>query len=97
LTRHRLNYRALTQQYQLENLNTGEIESFTSLNAALSFLRQLRDFPLIDAALLEADTAYLLGIKTDLDIEALPTPLRALAYVTPDWYRSSTWFTLPLR
>jgi len=97
LTRHRLNYRALTQQYQLENLTTGEITSFTSLNAALNHLRQLRNFPLIDASLLQADVPYLLGVRTGLDIESLPTPLRALAYVTPDWYRSSDWFTLPLR
>ena len=97
LLRHKLNYRALTQQYQLENLNTGEIESFTSLNAALNFLRQLRRFPLIDASLLQDDAPYLLSIRANLDIESLPTPLRALAYVTPDWYRGSAWFTLPLR
>lgn len=97
LTRHKLKYRALTQQYQLENLTTGEIESFTSLNSALNHLRQLRNFPLIDASLLQPDQDYLLGVSTNLDIEALPTPLRALAYVTSDWYRSSAWFTLPLR
>ena len=97
LMRHKLNYRALTQQYQLENLNTGEIESFTSLSSALNYLRQLRNFPLIDESLLQADAPYLLGVRANLDIESLPTPLRALAYVTPDWYRSSAWYTLPLR
>ena len=97
LMQHKLNYRGLTQQYQLEDLNTGEKESFTSLGAALNFLRQLHAFPLIDESLLQADGSYLLSIRTNLDIESLPTPLRALAYVTPDWYLSSAWYTVPLR
>lgn len=97
LLRHRISYRALTRQYQLENLNTGELSSFTSLSAALGHLRQVKGFPLIDQALLEPDQHYSLALKADLDVESLPTPLRAMAYVTADWYRGSRWYELPLR
>jgi len=97
LLRHRLSYRALSRQYQLENLNTDEVNSFTSLSAALGHLRQVKGFPLIDQALLEPDQHYTLALKADLDVESLPTPLRAMAYVTADWYRGSPWYELPLR
>lgn len=96
LLRHRLSYRALSRRYQLENLNTGHIESFPTLNSALGFLRQVQNFPLIDQSLLQADDSYVLALKARLDIESLPTPLRALAYVTPEWYLSSAWYSLPL-
>jgi len=94
--RHKLKYRALSQQYQLENLSTGEVESYTSLSAALSALRQLHNFPLIDQSLLDPAGHYHLELRADLDVESLPTPLRALAYVTSDWYVSSDWYRLPL-
>ena len=96
LLRHRLSYRALSRRYQLENLSTGRMESFPTLNAAVGFLRQVHDFPLIDQSLLQADQNYVLALKARLDIESLPTPLRALAYVTPEWYLSSSWYSLPL-
>jgi len=94
--RHRLQYRALSEQYQIENLSTGEINAFTSLTAALNHLRRIDDFPLIDRSLLDPDDHYEIALRTDLDIESLPTPLRALAYITSDWYLSSDWYQLPL-
>lgn len=94
--RHRLEYRALSRRYQLENLNTGEQESFPSLNATLEYLNKINDFPLIDRSLLQPGQQYQVALRTRLDIEALPTPLRALAYVTPGWYLSSDWYSLPL-
>jgi hypothetical protein len=96
LLRHRLSYRALSRRYQIENLSTGRMESFPSLNSAVRFLREVREFPLIDQSLLQADQSYVLALKARLDIESLPTPLRALAYVSPEWYLSSSWHKLPL-
>jgi hypothetical protein len=31
-----------------------------------------------------------------LDIDALPTPLRLLAYLSDDWRLASEWYTWPL-
>lgn len=94
--RHRIKFRTLSGRYQVENLNTGEQQSFPSLKAALAALDRVQAFPLIDRALLVPGQTYQLALRTSLDIEALPTPLRALAYVTPQWYLSSDWYRLPL-
>jgi Domain of unknown function (DUF4390) len=63
----------------------------------LQALGQVRDFPLIDAYLLEQDERYVLQLGAYLDIESLPTPLRVLAYLNPDWHLSSEWYDYPLK
>jgi hypothetical protein len=45
---------------------------------------------------MKPERAISLALKARLDIESLPTPLRALAYVSPEWYLSSRWYKLPL-
>lgn len=94
--RYRISYRPLGQQYQVENLNTEDLEVFPSLSAAMAYLNGLRGFPLLDQALLDPQQHYRLGLRASLDIESLPTPLRAMAYVTPDWYLGSPWYYLDL-
>ena len=94
--RYQLSYRALSRQYQVENLNQDDIEVFPSLKSALKYLQTLRDFPLLDQSLIDPAGQYRLALKASLDIESLPTPLRAMAYVTPDWYLGSPWFYLEL-
>ncbi len=94
--RYQISYRTLSRQYQVENLNQDDIEVFPSLKSALKYLQTLRDFPLLDQSLIDPAGQYRLALKASLDIESLPTPLRAMAYVTPDWYLGSPWFYLEL-
>jgi len=42
------------------------------------------------------DQHYFGMVKTALEIEALPLPLRPVAYLTPQWHLSSGWFEWPL-
>jgi len=95
--RYRLRYHALSQQYQVENLNTGVTESYPSRLAALGAIGRIDEFPLIDAGLVPPDGRYQVEIQLRLDIESLPVPLRALAYLSPDWHLDSAWSEVPLR
>jgi hypothetical protein len=39
---------------------------------------------------------YEVLIHAELDIEALPSPLRPLAYITPAWRLNSDWYSWSL-
>jgi len=94
--RYRLQYHALSHQYLLQNLNSGAFYAFHSLAAARDAMGTLRDFPLLDSQLVEPNEHYEVLLHAELDIEALPSPLRPLAYITPAWRLNSDWYTWSL-
>ena len=88
---YELHVHALSGQYVVTALGTGSTRTFRSYPEATADLGRLRDFPLFDAALLDADESYRLRIRAVLDIEALPSPMRLIAYFDALWRLSSTW------
>ncbi len=94
--RFRLEYHALSRQYVISNLNSGELRSFSDLKLAIDFLSRIQGFPLLDAGLLPRGGSYLVRMRATLDIEALPVPLQLVAYLSPEWRISSEWYTWPL-
>lgn len=94
---YQLKYFALSKKYMLSYTNTGIQEIHTSLDSVLMSLNYLEDFPLLDAALVSSDSDYIVYLKIQLDIEALPAPLRPVAYFSSDWRLASDWFTFHLR
>ena len=88
--RRRIQFHALSGQYVVQG--SGLVaEGFTSLRDALKKLGQLRDIALSVADPLEKDGDYRLRMRARLDIEALPAPLRPVAYASPSWRLSSGW------
>ena len=59
-------------------------------------LSRIRDIPLIDEHLIDSDSAYTLRLRALLDIEALPSPMRPLAYFSSLWRLKSDWYEWPL-
>jgi hypothetical protein len=94
--RYQLKYHMLTNQYMLTWLNTGVQENFAKLDTAMRQLGKLMDFPLLDAHLVENGEHYQVYLQTWLDIEALPAPLRPVAYFSPQWRLTSNRYTCPL-
>ncbi|MCV6637371.1 DUF4390 domain-containing protein [Candidatus Albibeggiatoa sp. nov. NOAA] len=94
---YQLKYFALSKKYVLNLTNTGIQEIHTSLDSVLMSLNYLEDFPLLDAALVSSDSDYIVYLKIQLDIEALPAPLRPVAYFSSDWRLASDWFTCHLQ
>ena len=95
-SRHQLQRHALSNRYILTNLNTDESRSFRTLRGAMTALGTLERFPMLDSHLLESGNEYRLRLRARLDIEALPAPLRPLAYLSALWRKSDTWSTWPI-
>lgn len=91
-----IRYQPLSKLYQVVRLPHGLKQSFVTRGAAISALGELEDIPLLPAEKLEPDETYLVHIKVSLDIEALPLPLRPVAYLKPSWNLSSGWTKWPL-
>ncbi len=89
--RYSLQYHALSHQYLLRNLNSGAFYSFPHYPASVKALGTLRDLPLLDSKLILPSERYQAAMQVALDIEALPSPLRPLAYITPAWRLRSDW------
>ncbi len=95
--RYRLRYLALSSTYQVEDLQTGGQQTFFTQRSALEALGEIKDFPLIAVSRLEPRERYRLSMRARLDIEALPLPLRPLAYLTSDWKLSSERHEWPIQ
>lgn len=86
-------YHALSEKFVLHNLNSGTQENYSTLDSALYALGNLQQLPILDADLLEKDADYIFRIRSYLDIESLPPPMRPLAYVSSQWQLESDWYT----
>ena len=89
--RHRIEYRALADRYVVTNLNTGEVSNHTNLPTALAQLGRVHDFPMLDRRLLRVGVSYRARLRARLDVEALPLPLRPVAYLSSTWDLTSAW------
>jgi hypothetical protein len=89
---YQLEYHALSERYIVQNLNSGDQASFSSLFAALNYLGRIEQLPLIDAALVDPDRGYDIRLRAVLDVEQFPGPLRLLAFWRRDWSLGSDWY-----
>lgn len=93
IQRYRLRFHALSRRYVLTLLNSGASRSYNSRQALLERLGRVEGLPLIDRSLLEPGETYVVALRARLDLDALPRPMRAAAYVSPQWRLVSEWFT----
>ena len=84
-----LSYHPLSSQYRVDDLYTGTRQMFATRDAALRALGETRDLPLIQEQRLDSAKLYLIDVQTRHEINALPLPLRPMAYVSPGWHLSS--------
>jgi hypothetical protein len=90
--RQQLRYHSLADRYVVEDLGTGEIDLFNSVNEALNSMGVLRE----QVFALPKDVKpgvqeYTLAVRSRLDINRLPAALRPLAFFSPSWRLSSDW------
>lgn len=95
--RFKLEFHALSRRYLVKNFSTGGQHSFATLNEALNYIGNIYDLPLIDAQLLDPDETYLVRMRADIDVEALPTPVRLWAYLGSEWSLKSKWYEWQLQ
>jgi hypothetical protein len=92
-----LRYRPLSGLYELRNLQGDEGLSFATRDAALRALGRIVAMPIIERDRLDLDEEYLVRVEVQLDIEALPMPMRPLAYLKSDWSIGSELWEWRLR
>ncbi len=85
-------YHALTEKYVLNNLNSGNQNNYTTLSSALDALGNVKNLPLLDLKLLAKGSTHLVKLRTYLDLDSLPGPIRPLAYLSPEWRLESDWY-----
>ncbi len=95
--RYRIQYHALLNMYRVRNESTGHISNFPTLGAAMELLSSVRDVALIKKDEIAKDSTYVGEMKINFERDALPLPLRPVAYVNPQWYLSSDWYTWTLK
>ncbi len=89
---YELQYHPLLERYTVRNVNSGTLDTFSSLFAALNSLGRIDRLPLIDQALLDPERIYDVQLRVLLDTEQLPGPLRLLAFWRRDWSLGSEWY-----
>ncbi len=87
--RYRLRFHALLNMYQIENMTSGEIRRFFSLPVALNAMGKIRDVKVTEAYETDQFEMLLATLQVQFDREALPLPLRPVAYFDSHWDLSS--------
>jgi Domain of unknown function (DUF4390) len=98
--RRRLSFHALSRQYLVSSLVVKQrAESFGSLDLALAHAGNLSrlEFALPSNKQILPGARHLLRLRARLDIEALPTVMRPLAYASPSWRLGTGWTTWPVQ
>jgi hypothetical protein len=90
-------YHALSENFLVRNLNSGEQSSYDTLDAALDALASIRDLPALDQSLLESNEEYLARLRASLDVRTLPDTLRLVLFWTDDWRQRTAWYTWSLK
>ena len=89
--RYRIETAVLTGRYRVRSIG-GIARHYRSLEEMTESLGRLESIPIITRELLPAEARYAARIRARLDIESLPSPLRPIAWVSPQWRLNTGWF-----
>jgi len=83
--RNVLRYRPLSGLYEVRRVGSEDKQVFATRASALRYMGRIRELALINRAELDESAEYLVRLRSFLDIEALPLPMRPMAYISADW------------
>jgi hypothetical protein len=86
-----IQYHALSQHYLVRTIGYDYPRAFLTQSSALAGLGLIDDLVLVDLARLDPDEQYEVRVRTILDSESLPVPLRPLTYLSDEWRLRSEW------
>lgn len=90
-----IRYHALSQHYLVKSMGNSYPRAFLTQSSALAALGHVDMLPLIDLSRLDPRGGYEIRIRSSLDSNSLPVPLRPLIYLSDEWRMESDWETLP--
>jgi len=89
---YELEYRPLSQRYVVRSINSGDQDSFATLYSALNNLGRIQSLPVIDDAILAADSDYRVRLRASLSTQKYSAPLRFLFFWRDEWDLKSDWY-----
>ena len=92
--RYRLERQALSKHYVV--MHDYRRQSFLSLQEALEYIGNIRDYPLLSTSQLENGHRYHGRLRAWVDIESLPAPMRPTAHISSQWHIASGWREWPI-
>lgn len=88
--RYVLRYHDLSQQYLLHSMGTQTHRTFPTMEGALESMGKIKDFSLPPQHTLDIHN-LLLRLRSEIDLNALPSPMRPGAFLSSKWDLSSDW------
>jgi Domain of unknown function (DUF4390) len=95
--RYQIRFHPLASVYQVIDMQNNSMQSFVTRDVAISALGDIQGMPVIMHSQMDKGKIYRVGLRTTLDIDALPLPLRPMAYLSPSWNLSSEWRSCRIR
>ncbi len=93
---YELKYHALSKQYVLDNLESGESDSYPDLESVLIQQGRVSAMYIAELDYLNSEEKYVVQLRARLLSNKLPLPLRMKSYFSPKWRLSSGWHEWPL-
>ena len=91
-----LAYHTVSDRYVVRDQETGDQQTFASLDAALQYLGTVDAWPILVEPQLEPGARYVISVRAGIHRGHLSSSLRALLFWTDDWSRVSSWYTWSL-
>jgi hypothetical protein len=86
-----IQYHELSQHYLVKAIGDEYPRAFLTQSSALEALGTVDDVALIELHRLDPEDRYEISVRSILDSESLPVPLRPLTYLSEDWRLRSGW------
>jgi hypothetical protein len=93
---HLLKYHALSKQYVLDNLESGDSDTFPDLESVLIHQGRVTAMYIAEADKLDTQGNFIMQLRSRLLTSKLPLPLRMKSYFSPKWRLDSGWYEWPL-
>lgn len=93
---HMLKYHALSKQYVLDDLGSGESDTFPDLESVLHHQGRVTAMYIAQADELDKQGKFIVQLRSRLLTSKLPLPLRMKSYFSPKWRLDSGWHEWPL-
>lgn len=97
IVRYELEYKPLSQRYIVNNINSGDRDSFATLYSALNNLGRIQALPVIDDSILSPKGRYRIRLRALLSTRQYSAPLRFLFFWRSEWDLKSDWFEWRLK
>lgn len=90
---YRIERHALSQRYVVTYVPSGKSRTYGAIEDASAALGTIRGLSLVQRAELLPGQLYRARLRARLDIDAMPSPLRPLAWFRSLWRLRNDWFT----